>query len=191
MNVMNVKHDIEELSDQTKKLINRDARRLLEDFPDTHTIVIDRKTGVTKARELADFELLLFIGDNDSTDCSVSEPTFIAGSEKSCDSYPVYDPGRNYVRNDRPLPSEETDAVHYKFASIKEERNASYLELLKEHLKQFSRNQAPDITTVNSSAMKSCDPLFYKLFISYRSNKGYLLYNRFIKPLLLRWDLTE
>ncbi len=174
---MTVNDDIKELSVQIKKLLSRRARQLLEELPGIHTIIIDRREGVAKARDLSDFELLIFVNEN-SEDCN-------------SDNCTIFDPGKGYVRTERPVLPDETIALQYRFTNLSEKRDSDYLNLLQEHLKVFKKNRFPDIITVNSQEMEKDDPLYYKLFISYRFKKGYLLYNRFMQSLLLRWDAAD
>ncbi len=191
---MNFRDELKQLPLQLKRSIARAARKLLQQQPNIHTILLEKKYGVTTADQLTDFELILYYnGENyEENQEIISESIYYGGSGEVSDNYRIYDPGRGYLTSRRlPLP-DESGALLYKSPHMLEKRESDYLNYLEEHLKYFRKNDYLDITTINSPEMEKSNPLYYVLYNTYHVEKGYMIYNRLIKQYItMHIELSE
>ncbi len=190
---MSIKNDIENLPLETRRNIARAARKLLSDEPVIHTIIIDRKKESPKVQKPEDLEFLIFfdMGSETETQGIISESIHYGGSGTVSENYRIYDPGKDYVQS-APSPSgDEAEALFYKSDHAYQENRTSYLEFLKEHQKFFSKKDSPNIITMNSPEMEKGNPLYYKLHITHCFEKGYVIYNRLLKPFITMHNIDD
>ncbi len=175
---MTVRFDLLKLPLNKKRSITRLAARLLRELPDTHTIVIDKKPGIMRAKMLNDFELFVFV----NAGTREKAETVRSASRLPSDTYDVYDPRMAYKRRDRQPQQRETEALHYRYSNIYEGMENSFRNFLHKHLKFFIKEDFLDITTINSEEMKRDNPLYYRLYLMNRFEKGSPVYCRQAKP---------
>ncbi len=164
---MSIQNEVLQLSYEVKRSIARFARKLLKDEPNIHTILLEVKQGVEKAKQVTDLELQVF---------------YHTGSkEESCRDF---NPGRNYQHGQRTVQPHEACVLASFFPQLHKKKEPEYMKFLEEHGTFFIKKDYLDITTINSTEMEKSDPLFYKLFISHSFKKGYVVYNRLMNPLV-------
>ncbi len=169
---MTLKEKLNNLPLNTKKRIAKLSRKLMKEFPNLHTIIINTQPGSVKGELFTDFELIVFFNGNtdlQKPDCKSSRPDNIAGGYKMRECFPV---------------SGETIALYYEYSVVPEKLQNDYLNLLSKHRMFFVKNDFPDVTAVNSAEMYNDDPKFYKLYITNQFEKGYLIYNSDLKPVI-------
>ncbi len=190
---MSIKFDMLQLPIQMRRNLARFARKLLSEEPMIDTIIINRKRDTLKAEKPSDFELFIFFngGKNIELKGSFSESAPYDGSDGILENYRIHCPGKGYVRT-APSPSEdEAKALLYKSAHAYRENFTTYQNFLREHLKFFTKESYLNITTVNSMEMERNNPLFYKLYMSHCFEKGYVIYNRLLKPFITTHNLED
>ncbi len=183
---MSIRDELKDLSFQMKRSIARTARKLLSEQPNIHTIVVDKKPGVKTGREYTDFELLLFYNaeTEEETRRIISESSFYGGSGEVSKNYQIFNPGRGYLESDRTVQSDETWALLYKFRDNHTRKEPDYMAFLQEHLNFFTKSDYLGVTSLNTPEMEKSNPLFSSLYTTYHSEKGYLLFNKQVKPFI-------
>ncbi len=78
---------------------------------------------------------------------------------------------------------DEVDALHYEFGRVTPELRQNYLEYLNTHCQLFVCSDFPKITTLNMMEMKRDDTRFFRFYLTGKFDKGYLVYNREMKPM--------
>ncbi|MCP4297631.1 MAG: hypothetical protein GY786_18695, partial [Proteobacteria bacterium] len=134
---MNFRDELKQLPYQLKRSIARTSRKLLQKQPNIHTILLDKKYGVTTACQLRDFELTVYYNAEsyEENQRIISESIYNGGSGEVSENYRIYDPGRGYQKGQRlPLP-DESEALLYKSPHMLEKFESNYLNYLQEHLK--------------------------------------------------------
>ncbi len=181
---MSIRYDMLKLSAGNNSSLCRLARKLVVELPDTHTIIINRKPGIMRPKELCDFEMAVFINSESEaeTDRKIAELKYGKGAGSPSDSTAVYHPGMAFEKRE-PSPSlRDTRALYYDFPTVSKELRDNYLEFLRIHEKFFTKHNFLNITTVNSSEMRRCNPAFYGVYITNLYEKGYLIFNGALKP---------
>ncbi len=180
---MSVIDDLKTLSLRQRRMILRAAGKLLRQLPTTHTIVLRRKTGIEISREVADFELIVFVNAESEaeTERIISESVYNGGSGAVSESCRIYDPGFAYMRCSYVLSSDEDEALTYEYAEVYDDTRRAYLEFIGRHLRLFVKAGNMNVITVNAPEMEKDDPLYYKLYIINQSERGYMVYNRDIR----------
>ncbi len=189
---MSVRDELEKAPLEVKRNIARFARKLLKKQANIHTIIVEKKQGIERADKFTDFELLLFY----NAECDIenkriiSESAYYGGSGKMSENCRIYSPGSAQQKNERvPLPDDPC-ALLYRIKELRKDES-DYLGFLREHLNFFTINDYMDITTVNSPEMEKSNPLFCQLYTTYHFEKGYLIYNRLVKPFITLCTLPE
>ncbi len=183
---MNVIDDLKNLSLHHKRMIQRAAGKLLTELPTTHTILINRKPGIEKARETSDFELIVLVNAESEAEREriVSESVYNNGSEALSENCEIYDPGFAYIRSEWAVAPDETEALTNKFTEVYEDTERAYLEFLPKHLNLFVKAGSMNVITINAPEMEKSDPLYYNLYIINKFDTGYMVYNRDIRSLI-------
>ncbi len=190
---MSVKNDMLELPLEVRRNIARSARKLLSDEPTIDTIIMERKRDVVKGEKASDFELFVFFSAESETEREriISESVYYEGSGEISENYRISDPGKNYLKSDSSPSENEAEALLYKSVHMYRENEKAYLEFLQEHQKCFSKKNFLDITTINSPEMEKSNPLYYKLYMTHSFEKGYVIYNRLMKPFITMHNLSD
>ncbi|MCP4294296.1 MAG: hypothetical protein GY786_01675, partial [Proteobacteria bacterium] len=157
---MCVKDNLNNLPFNVVRNISRLAGKLLKELPHIHTVIVDRKPGITTAVKVEDFELFLFVNGESETETKriISESLYNGGSGIPSENYRIYSPRRDYVKSERLPLSTETNALRYKYPNINKVKNGAYLEFLQEHLTFFTKKGSMNITTINSPEMEKGNP---------------------------------
>ncbi len=197
---MNIIDDMKNLTEQQRLLITRFTNRLLKQLPTAHTITLTRRPGLKRASLLTDYEVIVFVNEvsgvsehvrnhkNDGARSHVSE----SGNSKSSvskiyaaatETYPICNPGLDYIHSARLIYEEEAEALSYGFKEVFEETRQSYFECLKKHLMFFVKRESMNVITVNSREMQKGKNLkYYRYYMIFHSKTGYVLYNRDVQP---------
>ncbi len=191
---MNIIDDMKNLSDQQRRLIMRLANKLLKQLPTAHTIILTRRPGLKFASVLTDYELTVFVTEYGVSVCdSVCDSASKSSGSKSSvskiyaaatETYRVCNPGLDYIHSARLVDEEEAEALSYEFRDVHDETRLSFLECLTKHLMFFVKKESMSVTTVNSTEMQKSDKLYYRLYMIFKLETGYVLYNRDVRPIV-------
>ncbi len=181
---MSLKYDILKLSISKQESISRLARKLLVKFPDTHTIILSRKEGVMRPKEFSDFRLTLFINSESESETKrkIEGTTYGIETGTFSVSSSLYHPDMGYKKEEREFWLSDSTALYFHYSVVPQNLRRCYMEFLSIHEKSFIKSGYLNITTIDSSEMKFGDPLFYKLYIVHLYEKGYLIFNKTLKP---------
>ncbi len=183
---MSIQNEVQQLPYGVKRSIARFARKLLRDEPKIHTILLEIKPGIKKAKQITDLELYVFYhtgGEEENRDI-IAESIYNGGSGESSKNCRVFDPRRNYRQVQRTVLPHEACALPFYFPELYKEKEPEYMKFLENHGAFFIKNDFLDVTTINSTEMEKNNPLFCRIFISYSSKKGYMVYNSLLNPLI-------
>ncbi len=183
---MSIINDLKNLSTQQRRFIQRAAGKLRKMMPATHTIIISRKPGIENGREFTDFELIAIVNDESEAEKerTLSESDFNKGSGEVSAPYRIFNPGLAYIRSSREISPNEAEALTYEYEDVYENTRQAYLNLLEKHLKLYVKGDCMNVITVNASEMETSNPLYYGLYIINLYKRGYVVYNRYIQPIV-------
>ncbi len=195
---MSIIDDLKTLSTQQRHIILRFTNRLRKQLPAAHTIIVTGRPGIQTARVLTDYELIVFVNEcgnvNDEVCETVNDEVCETVSKRSdselraygavAESYPVCDPGLDYIRSARQVDSEESEAMTYGFKKVYEETRRSYLKFLSKHLMLFVKREYMSVITVNAREMEKSSPHYYRLYMNYQFKTGYVIYNRDVQSIM-------
>ncbi len=210
---MNITNDMKNLTEQQRRTIARFANTLLKKLPTIHTIIMTRKPGLKTASVLTDYELIIFACDDgsrsdikckkvcddirkilcDGVNDSVSDVVGKNKNPKSSvpdvyaavgETYPICNPQMDYVISSRLVDKEESEALTYGFKDVHEDTRNSFLECLRKHLMFFVKRESMSVTTVNTTEMHKKDRLYHRLYMIFKLETGYVLYNRDTRPMV-------
>ncbi len=190
---MSVSSDLYKLPLREKRIVARLAKRLMREFPATNTIIAEVKRGVKNGVGHADFELTLFIDDIIKPGLKAEEADFLVREESKIpvDIYRTFKPGMAYEERDYCPLQDEAHALQDKYYKIYDKTRENYLSFLRDHLKYYTKHNFIDVITVNCTEMERANPLFYQLYVSYRFEKGYLVYNRVLRSEIILDEREE
>ncbi len=203
----NIIDDMKNLTEQQRRIIARFANTLLKKLPDTHTIIMTRKPGLKFASLLTDYEVIIFVNDdsegddgegddgkgiNDRCKCRCDGESKNRKSKSSAsniyaavtETYPICNPQMDYIHSSRLVDKEETEALTYEFKDIHEDTRHSYLNSLRKHLMFFVKKESMSVITVNTTEMHKKDRLYHRLYMIFKLETGYILYNRDTRPMV-------
>ncbi len=193
---MSIIDDMKNLSEQQRRLITKSANRLLKKLPTAHTIIMTRRPGLKTASVLTDYELIIFVNGHAGVSDGLSD-NVSGGANKSRvtkpsaykiygaarETYPVCNPGLNYIHSDRLVNEEEAEALSYGFRDVHVKTRRSFLECLAKHLMFFERRESMSVTTLNTTEMEKNHLHYYRLYMIFKSKTGYVLYSRDVQPI--------
>ncbi len=203
----NIIDDMKKLTEQQRRIIARFANTLLKKLPTTHTIIMTRKPGLKFASVLTDYELIIFVNEygDDGGDGNDGEGMNNcrckcrfdnegkSGKPKSSashvyaavsETYRICNPQMDYIHSSRLVDKEELEALTYGFKDVHEDTRHSYLKCLKKHLMFFVKRESMSVTTVNTTEMHKKDRLYHRLYMIFKLETGYVLYNRDTRPMV-------
>ncbi len=204
---MNITDDMKTLSEQHRRIIARFANTLLKKLPDTHTIIMTRRPGLKIASVLTDYELIIFVGggangangangENEVNNCRCKcrcddesksrKPKSSASNvyAAAAETYPICNPQMDYIHSSRLVDKEEAEALTYEFKDVHEDTRHSFLECLRKHLMFFVKRESISVTTVNTTEMQKKNRLYHRLYMIFKLETGYVLYNRDTRPMV-------
>ncbi len=136
---MSLIDDLKTLSERQRRIIHRAAGRLMRELPTTHSIIIGTKPEIENARELIDFELIIFVNAESEAENKriISESVYNKGPDTVSETsriFEIYNPGLAYIRSSREISTDEEEALTYEYNDIYDHSRKAYLEFIRKHL---------------------------------------------------------
>ncbi len=199
--MMAVKNDLINLSDYWRGRLLRISRKLLRRHRNVHTIILGRVSDECEVKKEAEstcefhnFRFFVFLDEErDRVTGEIKDPSvhFAADSVIVSEKYTVYEPGMGYEnmsveRHGRASECDEcneVDALHYEYSRVTPSLRQNYLDYLNTHCQHFVCSDFPEIVTLYMMEMKRDDARFFRHYLTGKFDKGYLVYNREMKPL--------
>ncbi len=181
---MSIKTDLLNLSSDRRRRLRKIILTIMKRNRNVHTIIIDKIYSDKRAVCCRYFEIFVFMErDENSHLCkeSFSRYGFYFNNQS------ILNNSRCYRQTDRFPSPEEAEALCCRNREVSSELREDYLNFLNRNLHHFkytvNKTDFPRITTINSAEMQEDSTRFFNLYTTHRAERGYIIYDRRIKPL--------